>query len=80
MRSVNATRHSLITPYLAGTIWYDEENQWVRGAFEHDGETIYTLANVYTRDRGHLNEARRRVAAAAFLDAVADALVADSER
>lgn len=39
-RSVNATRYSLITPYLAGTIWYDEENQWVRGAFEHDGSRI----------------------------------------
>jgi hypothetical protein len=39
-RSVNATTHSLITPYLAGTIWYDEENQWVHGAFEHDGSRI----------------------------------------
>ena len=39
-RSVNATCHSLITPYLAGTIWYDEQNLWVRGAFERDGSHI----------------------------------------
>lgn len=39
-RSINATRHSLITPYLAGTIWYDEDGLWVRGAFEHDGSRI----------------------------------------
>lgn len=39
-RSVNATCHSLITPYIAGTIWYDEQNLWVRGAFERDGSHI----------------------------------------
>jgi len=39
-RSVNATCHSLITPYLAGTIWYDEQNLWVRGEFERDGSRI----------------------------------------
>lgn len=39
-RSVQATRHSFITPYLAGSIWYDEENFWVRGDFERDGSNI----------------------------------------
>ena len=39
-RSVRATRHSFITPYLAGSIWYDEENLWVRGDFERDGSKI----------------------------------------
>lgn len=39
-RSVNATCHSLITPYLAGTIWYDEQNLWARGEFERDGSHI----------------------------------------
>jgi hypothetical protein len=39
-RPVRATRHSFITPYLAGSIWYDEENLWVRGDFERDGSKI----------------------------------------
>ncbi|HUZ73414.1 MAG TPA: TAXI family TRAP transporter solute-binding subunit, partial [Stellaceae bacterium] len=30
-RQVRATRYTLITPYLAGSIWYDEESLWVRG-------------------------------------------------
>jgi hypothetical protein len=39
-RKVRATRYTLITPYLAGSIWYDEENLWVRGEFERDGSKI----------------------------------------
>ncbi|MGZ5912806.1 MAG: DUF6134 family protein [Reyranella sp.] len=39
-RTVKASSHSLITPYLAGTIWYDEQDLWVHGAFEHDGSRI----------------------------------------
>jgi hypothetical protein len=39
-RQVRATRYTLITPYLAGSIWYDEENLWVRGEFERDGAKI----------------------------------------
>jgi Domain of unknown function (DUF6134) len=39
-RAVDATRYTFITPYLAGSIWYDEENQWVRGEFERDGSKI----------------------------------------
>jgi hypothetical protein len=38
--SVKARSHSLITPYLAGTIWYDEQDLWVHGEFEHDGSRI----------------------------------------
>ena len=39
-REVRATRYTFITPYLAGSIWYDEENLWVRGEFERDGSKI----------------------------------------
>ena len=39
-RQVRATRYTFITPYLAGSIWYDEENLWVRGEFERDGSKI----------------------------------------
>jgi len=37
---IRATRYTLITPYLAGSIWYDSENLWVRGEFERDGAKI----------------------------------------
>jgi hypothetical protein len=37
---VRATRYTFITPYLAGSIWYDNENLWVRGEFERDGSKI----------------------------------------
>src|SRR5579859_6561543 len=33
-RQVRATRYTLLTPYLAGSIWYDQGNLWVRGEFE----------------------------------------------
>ena len=39
-RQIRATRYTFITPYLAGSIWYDEENLWVRGEFERDGSKI----------------------------------------
>jgi Family of unknown function (DUF6134) len=39
-RQVDATRYTVITPYLAGSIWYDQENLWVRGQFERDGSQI----------------------------------------
>ena len=39
-RQVRATRYTFITPYLAGSIWYDKENLWVRGEFERDGSKI----------------------------------------
>lgn len=38
---VHTTRYSLITPYLAGSIWYDENDLWVRGEFERDGSKIH---------------------------------------
>ncbi len=37
---VRATRYTFITPYLAGSIWYDGTDLWVRGEFEHDGSKI----------------------------------------
>ena len=33
-------RYRLITPYLAGSIWYDETGRWVHGEFEHDADQI----------------------------------------
>jgi len=39
-RPVRAARYKLVTPYLAGSIWYDEENLWVRGEFERHGSKI----------------------------------------
>lgn len=39
-REVRATRYTFITPYLAGSIWYDREDLWVRGEFERDGSKI----------------------------------------
>lgn len=37
---IRATRYRFITPYLAGSIWYNESSQWVRGDFERDGSRI----------------------------------------
>lgn len=39
-RQIAVTRYTLITPYLAGSIWYDEKSLWVRGEFERDGSQI----------------------------------------
>ena len=39
-RQTPATRYKLITPYLAGSIWYDNADHWVRGEFERDGARI----------------------------------------
>jgi hypothetical protein len=37
---VQATRYRFITPYYAGSIWYDQANLWVRGEFERDGSKV----------------------------------------
>lgn len=39
-RNIPATRYTFMTPYLAGGIWYDQDNLWVRGEFEIDGSMI----------------------------------------
>ena len=39
-RRVRATRYTFITPYLAGSIWYDAQDLWVHGEFERDGARI----------------------------------------
>lgn len=39
-RPVPVTRYTFITPYLAGSIWYDAAGLWVRGEFERDGAKI----------------------------------------
>ena len=35
-----ATRHQIIMPYLAGNLWYDGADRWVKAAFDCRGETI----------------------------------------
>lgn len=37
---VQATRYSFITPYYAGSVWYDKANMWVHGEFERDGSKV----------------------------------------
>jgi hypothetical protein len=37
---VQATRYTFITPYYAGSVWYDKTNLWVRGEFERDGSKV----------------------------------------
>jgi uncharacterized protein DUF6134 len=39
-RQVVATRYRFITPYLAGSVWYDDASRWVHGEFERDGAKI----------------------------------------
>lgn len=39
-RQVQATRYTFITPYYAGTVWYDNQNHWVRAEFERDGSKV----------------------------------------
>lgn len=39
-RQTPATRYRLITPYLGGSIWYDQAGLWVHAEFERDGEHI----------------------------------------
>ena len=34
---VQATRYTFITPYYAGSVWYDKSKLWVRAEFERDG-------------------------------------------
>ena len=46
-RRVQATRYKFITPYYAGSIWYDQANLWVHGEFERDGSKVqYQLRDV----------------------------------
>jgi hypothetical protein len=37
---IRTTRYRFVTPYLAGSIWYDDSGRWVHGEFERDGARI----------------------------------------
>src|SRR5215472_10205418 len=37
---VQTTRYTFVTPYYAGSVWYDKANMWVHGEFERDGSTV----------------------------------------
>ena len=39
-RPVQTTRYTFITPFYAGSIWYDKANLWVQGEFERDGSNV----------------------------------------
>jgi hypothetical protein len=42
---VRATRHHLITPYYAGSVFHDGDGRWVKGLLELKGERVeYALA------------------------------------
>jgi hypothetical protein len=45
-RPIHATRYTLLTPYLAGSIWYDKDDLWVQGEFERDGSKIQYLLDL----------------------------------
>jgi len=45
-RPVHTTRYTFITPYLAGSIWYDQDDLWVRGEFEFEGSIIHYRLDV----------------------------------
>ncbi len=51
-----------------------------RASFKHGGEKIYTLADRYTYDGGHLNEQAQRLSAIAFIRTLADTLGSRSAR
>jgi hypothetical protein len=43
-RQIRTTRYRFITPYLAGSIWYDDGGLWVHGEFERDAaQIVYRL-------------------------------------
>lgn len=43
---VNATRHRVITPHLAGDIWHSDAGRWVKAVIDLKGEVInYVLAS-----------------------------------
>jgi hypothetical protein len=37
---IQTARYTFITPYYAGSVWYDKANLWVRGEFERDGSKV----------------------------------------
>jgi hypothetical protein len=37
---VEAAHYTFVTPYYAGSVWYDKANLWVRGEFERDGSQV----------------------------------------
>jgi hypothetical protein len=39
-RKITASRYRIISPFLAGTIWYDGTGRWRKGEFEIKGERL----------------------------------------
>jgi hypothetical protein len=42
---VRASRYQMITPYLAGSVFYDQDQRWIKALIEMKGQTVeYVLA------------------------------------
>jgi Domain of unknown function (DUF6134) len=39
-RQVPAEKYQVVTPFVAGNVWYDEAGRWVKALFEKDGEQM----------------------------------------
>jgi Domain of unknown function (DUF6134) len=39
-QQVPAEKYQVVTPFLAGNVWYDEAGRWVKAQFEKDGEQM----------------------------------------
>jgi uncharacterized protein DUF6134 len=35
-----ASKYQFVTPFIAGSVWYDSDGRWVKALFERDGEEI----------------------------------------
>jgi hypothetical protein len=51
-RQIRARRYRFITPYLAGSIWYDAGGLWVHGEFERDAAQIVYRLDTQLSPRG----------------------------
>jgi hypothetical protein len=39
-QKVRADEYQVITPFVAGSVWYDDAGKWVKALFEKDGEQL----------------------------------------
>lgn len=39
-QQVPAEKYQVVTPFVAGNVWYDEAGRWVKALFEKDGEQM----------------------------------------
>ena len=39
-RQVPTEAYQVVTPFVAGNVWYDDAGRWVKALFEKDGELM----------------------------------------